>query len=470
MPAKDGGATLESRAPTLSPSPPSCSPRCSSHRARSARARRRRPPSISGRTGSAASWPLERCRASRSQVSRGAEPGEVEFRTRSIERRTGARGGGCTRGRGRPGPRLARSSDAAAGGSATRGGRAPRTGIEARAVGDVSRVRAHLVWSPELRVPLRVPASTVHAADRPPLGVGCERVDPACAADLRLRDQVRDRAPHGGQQRLHARRGRRDRARDPALPRPVERLERHRLQLSRRPLRDDLRGSLRGRRPERGRRARARVQHRLRGHRSARHVRQHEAFGRRAGRNRAAHRVAPRSCARRSDFDTHVRVGREREVRGRDPGPAESRLGASRHGLDGVPRKHALRASGRHRRVGPCDRRSQDLRAEGGRRELVDPHSRALVPGAALGRDGHDGSRRGGCAGNGIRNDRGLDVGVGRSSRRLVQVVRSPPGRHVRQQESSARVAARRRSRSRAPQRLPRRSARTATARPTLRR
>jgi hypothetical protein len=33
--------------------------------------------------------------------------------------------------------------------------------IQARAVGEVSRVRAELVWSPETRIPLRVPASTV---------------------------------------------------------------------------------------------------------------------------------------------------------------------------------------------------------------------------------------------------------------------------------------------------------------------
>ncbi len=33
--------------------------------------------------------------------------------------------------------------------------------LEARAIGDVTRVRAHLVWSPETRIPLRVPAATV---------------------------------------------------------------------------------------------------------------------------------------------------------------------------------------------------------------------------------------------------------------------------------------------------------------------
>jgi hypothetical protein len=40
----------------------------------------------------------------------------------------------------------------------------PSDRIETRAIGRVSRVRAQLVWSPELRVPLRVPAATVAPA------------------------------------------------------------------------------------------------------------------------------------------------------------------------------------------------------------------------------------------------------------------------------------------------------------------
>ena len=41
----------------------------------------------------------------------------------------------------------------------------PAVAIEARAIGRVSRIRAHLVWSPESRVPYRLPAST----DAPPV-------------------------------------------------------------------------------------------------------------------------------------------------------------------------------------------------------------------------------------------------------------------------------------------------------------
>ena len=51
-----------------------------------------------------------------------------------------------------------------------------------------------------------------------------------------------------------------DRARDRGLPRAGKRLERHRLQLSRRPLRHGLRGPRRRHRPERDRRARAGLQ------------------------------------------------------------------------------------------------------------------------------------------------------------------------------------------------------------------
>jgi hypothetical protein len=48
----------------------------------------------------------------------------------------------------------------------------PSDRIETRTVGRVSRVRAHLVWSPELRVPYRVPASTVAPTIVPRLSWG----------------------------------------------------------------------------------------------------------------------------------------------------------------------------------------------------------------------------------------------------------------------------------------------------------
>ena len=63
-------------------------------------------------------------------------------------------------------------------------------------------------------------------------------------AALRL-DQRRLRPPHGQRQRLHRGPGARAPAQHLRLPREVEGLERHRLQLPRRPLRSDLGGPLR---------------------------------------------------------------------------------------------------------------------------------------------------------------------------------------------------------------------------------
>ena len=78
--------------------------------------------------------------------------------------------------------------------------------------------------------------------------------------------------PHSRRERLHTGRGACRRPRDRALPRQGQRLERHRLQLSRRSLRHGVRGALRRRRQERGRSARARVQPWLCRDRDDRHV------------------------------------------------------------------------------------------------------------------------------------------------------------------------------------------------------
>jgi hypothetical protein len=62
--------------------------------------------------------------------------------------------------------------------------------IQARTVGSVARVRAHLVWSPEIRVPLRVPAATVAPPIVPRLSWGADesirRGPPSYAPDVRL--------------------------------------------------------------------------------------------------------------------------------------------------------------------------------------------------------------------------------------------------------------------------------------------
>jgi uncharacterized protein with LGFP repeats len=62
--------------------------------------------------------------------------------------------------------------------------------IEARAVGRVSRIRAHLVWSPETRIPYRVPTATGTPAIVPRLSWGADesirRGPPVYAESIRF--------------------------------------------------------------------------------------------------------------------------------------------------------------------------------------------------------------------------------------------------------------------------------------------
>jgi N-acetylmuramoyl-L-alanine amidase/FlgD Ig-like domain len=62
--------------------------------------------------------------------------------------------------------------------------------IQARTVGSVTRVRAHLVWSPETRIPLRIPAATEAPPIVPRLSWGANesirRGPPSYAAEVRL--------------------------------------------------------------------------------------------------------------------------------------------------------------------------------------------------------------------------------------------------------------------------------------------
>ncbi len=124
---------------------------------------------------------------------------------------------------------------------------------------------------------------------------------------------VRHRAPHRQHQpqQLQLRRGAADPARHPVVPHGRPGLERHRLQLRRRPLRANL-GRARWRhRASRDRSARRRVQHRQRRHRPARALRLGHADVRRAARpslsspagsspSRTSTRVRP-SATRRAD-------------------------------------------------------------------------------------------------------------------------------------------------------------------------
>lgn len=66
----------------------------------------------------------------------------------------------------------------------------PSNGLQVRTRGHVSRVRAHLVWSPEIRVPLRQPAQVGRPAIVPRLSWGANesirRAPPSYATDVRF--------------------------------------------------------------------------------------------------------------------------------------------------------------------------------------------------------------------------------------------------------------------------------------------
>ena len=251
---------------------------------------------------------------------------------------------------------------------------------------------------------------------------------------LRPRRPVRDRPPHGRPERLLAGRGGGDREGHPALPRAGERLERHRLQLSRRPLRDDLRGRFGGvDRNVVGAHA-LRVQHRLGRHRAARDVRRTPPLGGGAGRDRTAHRLAARPRARRPDaFLTFISGGSERYASG-IPVLLNGVSGHRDTGFTECPgdvlygRLGAIAATAQARRP-------QDLRAEGDRSGLRGPRPRAALAGAALdGRD-HDasGPRSRAARVPGTTVDWTWDsAGAGR----LVHAGRSRPARRVRRRAS----------------------------------
>ena len=131
------------------------------------------------------------------------------------------------------------------------------------------------------------------ALDRAAELMGGRREDRQSAAAHRPVPAARGRAPHGRDEPLHARPVGGDRARHRGLPRPRERLERHRLQLPRRSLRHRLRGPRRRGDERRDRRARARVQH---GHRRCgpdRQLHRGLAAARDGGGARQAARLAP---------------------------------------------------------------------------------------------------------------------------------------------------------------------------------
>ncbi len=79
----------------------------------------------------------------------------------------------------------------------------PSDRIAIRRIGRVGRVRAFLVWSPAVEVPIRRPTATVDADDRPPPLVGRQRVDSWRPAVIRAENPLRGRAPHRRPKQLH---------------------------------------------------------------------------------------------------------------------------------------------------------------------------------------------------------------------------------------------------------------------------
>ncbi len=203
------------------------------------------------------------------------------------------------------------------------------------------------------------------SCDRAANRVGCRRVDPSQRSRLRTECPLRDRSPYGRPERLLARAGGGDHARHPDLPRQVERLERHRLQLSRRSLRHDLRGPLRRHRPKRDRRPRARIQHGIRRRGGDRHLRNDGNSGCGVALTREAARVAPRSRACRSPGGVPDRVGWERALPPRRTCHAAGRIGTPRHRADELSGELSLRPARHDRRQDPLRRPAQDLRSHG---------------------------------------------------------------------------------------------------------
>ena len=156
----------------------------------------------------------------------------------------------------------------------------PSNRIAYRVYGRVTQLRAYFIHSPEERVPMR----RLSIAGSPPIvtrrawnaNEAIRRGVPA----LRVGGAVRRRPSHRRLELVHRFAVGGDRARHRGLPRARERLERHRLQLSRRQVRPGVRRPVRRCRAQRDRCARRGLQHRLGRCGDARDVRNGYASGR----------------------------------------------------------------------------------------------------------------------------------------------------------------------------------------------
>ena len=317
---------------------------------------------------------------------------------------------------------------------------------------------------------------TRRPAARRACGMAGGRGDRQGQAELRGHAPDGARPSHGRDEHVHAAPGPCGRARDPALPRQGQRLERHRLQRARRPLRHGLRGSRGRHRPQRGRGPRARVQHRLVRHRGDGRLPHRGAAGRRGRRARADARLAPRPGARRPARDLQRHLLGQRALRCRHPGVPAHDLRAPGHGADDLPGRAALRTARRHRAPGRRSRPAEALRTARRRGRVGwDPLPRPRLLGTRLvgrrdrrrrdgarPRPGHRGSRRLDVATDGARprghalahRDAGRDVRRGHARRDGDRrPCSSPPRRPLRPRSRPTPTG--RRTRRRSPSRSP---------------
>ncbi len=229
------------------------------------------------------------------------------------------------------------------------------TRLEVRTVGKVTQSAGLVRTQPVCAYPAAHGGDGGLAEDRAEKRLERQREDRAERATLCARAALRPRPPHGRLQLVQARGIRGDRSRHRALPREGQRLERHRLQLSRRPLRPGLRGAGRRDAAQRHRRSRGGVQHRVSGRRCPRDVLGQGPDSRGGGRPRRAARMAPGRRARRSCVLGDGLVWSQSRV---SPG----HLRTSGRGLYGLSGQRAVRAAGTAARGGADDGAAEALR------------------------------------------------------------------------------------------------------------
>ena len=261
--------------------------------------------------------------------------------------------------------------------------------LQLRVRGDVTRVRAFYLWSPVTAAPAE--RTSAAGPTRPAIitraawGADEQIVRGTPAYASRLAFSV---VHHTAGAAPRASPVGRDGARDPELPRALERLERHRLQLPRRSLRPGLRGPERRDHEARDRRARAW------GSTPAASASPCSGRTRRAGSAKAAQAALVKLLAWRLDIahvDPTSRLtwmsARQPEVPGREGRVSSRRFPATATPADRLPGRRPLRDARLDRRGRPPARRAEDLlpsRDRLGRRP--DPLHRAPLGVARRGR------------------------------------------------------------------------------------